>query len=342
MKQLHIIFCLLATLLLVSACEKKQTTDAVRLSGEIKGLGNDTILVCGMDRLFGHLDTLTVQNDKFSDTLSVDTLIGVYLIFSDGTECPLYADRHERITISGSADNLSALRVTGSQVNDELTAFREELAALDNPSATAMQKKAAAFIRSHPASAASIYVLEKYFLQQPDPDYKLIEELSDPLTGEVKDRPDMTTLLDFLEESKKLTEGRNLPFFQVMDTEGKKISRNAFKNQYLLIHFWASWDAASRQSNKEDLRPLYESLKKEQKLALLGISLDMDRQAWQDAIRHDGLDWTQACDLKGWETDAVKRLNLTGLPSNILVNSKGRIMGINLTPDEVKEKIEEE
>ena len=126
------------------------------------------------------------------------------------------------------------------------------------------------------------------------------------------------------------------------DTEGKKISRNAFKNQYLLIHFWASWDAASRQSNKEDLRPLYESLKKEQKLALLGISLDMDRQAWQDAIRHDGLDWTQACDLKGWETDAVKRLNLTGLPSNILVNSKGRIMGINLTPDEVKEKIEEE
>ena len=46
MKQLHIIFCLLATLLLVSACEKKQTTDAVRLSGQIKGLGNDPILVC--------------------------------------------------------------------------------------------------------------------------------------------------------------------------------------------------------------------------------------------------------------------------------------------------------
>ena len=44
MKQLHIIFCLLSTLLLVSACEKKQTTDAVRLSGELKGLGNDTIL----------------------------------------------------------------------------------------------------------------------------------------------------------------------------------------------------------------------------------------------------------------------------------------------------------
>lgn len=338
MRILRISLCLLATLLLVSACGKKQTTDAARLSGEIKGLGNDTILVCGMDRLFGRLDTLTVQDDKFSDTLSVDTLTGVYLIFSDGTECPLYADRHEQINVSGSANALSALKVTGTPVNDELTAFREEVADLDNPSV--VQEKAGDFIRSHPASAASAYVLEQYFLHQPAPDYKRIEELLDPLTGEVKDRPAMTALRDFLEERQKLNNCRNIPFFQVTDRDGKKISRNAFKDQYLLIHFWASWDAASRRANSS-LKTLYQWQKKRKDFALLGISLDLDRQAWQDAIRHDTLEWRQACDLKGWESDAVQRLAVTGLPANVLVNPKGRILGTNLTADEVKKKIED-
>lgn len=339
MRILRISLCLLATLLLVSACGKKQTTDAARLSGEIKGLGNDTILVCGMDRLFGRLDTLTVQDDKFSDTLSVDTLTGVYLIFSNGTECPLYADRHEQINVSGSADALSALKVTGTPVNDELTAFREEVADLDNPSA--VQEKAGDFIRSHPASAVSAYLLEKYFFHQPRPDHKRIEELVAPLTGEVKDRPGMTALLDFLEDQKKVADGRPLPFIQVTDADGKKIGRSQFKDQYLLIHYWASWDAASRRAN-EDLRPLHEAQRKakEPKLALLGISLDVDRQAWLDAVRHDHLDWKQGCDLRGWESDAVRRMAIDALPFNVLVNPKGRIVGINLTVEEVERELE--
>ncbi|HIZ33122.1 MAG TPA: DUF4369 domain-containing protein [Candidatus Bacteroides merdigallinarum] len=341
MKRLRIIPCLLAALLLMAACGKKQDTDAARLSGEIKGLADGSILVYGMDRLFGRLDTLTVKDGKFSDTLSVDTLTGVYLLFADGTECPVYADRREHITVTGSADNLSALRVTGTPTNDELTALRGELATLGDPAAPAVLDKAAEFIRSHPASAASAYLLEQYFFRQPDPDLKRIEELADPLTGEVKDRPAMTALLDFLENRKKLNEGRSLPYFQVTGKDGKKMSRNAFKDQYLLIHFWASWHAGSRQANAE-LRRLYRQQRRRKDFALMGVSLDLDRQAWLDAVRRDTLEWKQGCDLKGWDSDAVQRLNLTELPFNILVNPKGRILGINLTADEVAQKIKKE
>lgn len=350
MKRLHILCSLLATLLLVSACGKKQTTDAAHVSGEIKGLGDDTILVCGMDRLFGRIDTLTVKEGKFADTLSVDTLTGLWLIFSNGTEYPLFADRREQITIQGSADALTALAVTGNQTNDELTVFLQEVAALDAPTPRELRGKAEDFIRSHPASPASAYLVEKYFLRQPDPDYDRIERLIEPLTGEVKDRPGMVALLDVLEEEQKLKDGRSIPFFQTLDTDGEKLTRSDFKDQYLLIHFWASWDAASRRANAK-LRPLYEAQQKknkkkikkdgkEKELALMGISLDLDKEAWLEAIRRDTLDWQQGCDLKGWESDAVKRLNVTALPFNVLVNPKGRIVGTNLTVEEVEKEIE--
>ena len=350
MKRLHILCSLLITLLLVSACGKKQTTDAARVSGEIKGLGNDTILVCGMDRLFGRIDTLAVKEGKFADTLSVDTLTGLWLIFSNGTEYPLFADRREQITIQGSADALTALTVTGNQTNDELTVFLQEMAALDAPTPRELRAKAEDFIRSHPASPASAYMLEKYFLRQPDPDYDRIERLIEPLTGEVKDRPGMVALLDVLEEEQKLKDGRSIPFFQTLDADGEKLTRSDFKDQYLLIHFWASWDAASRRANA-GLRPLYEAQQKknkkkkkkdekEKELALMGISLDLDKEAWLEAIRRDTLDWKQGCDLRGWESDAVKHLNVTVLPFNVLVNPKGRIVGTNLTVEEVEKEIE--
>ncbi|MBU3813286.1 MAG: AhpC/TSA family protein [Candidatus Bacteroides intestinipullorum] len=347
MKRIRIIFCLLATLL-VSACETKPTTDAARLSGEIKGLGNDTILVCGMDRLFDRIDTLTVKADRFADTLSVDTLTGLWLIFSDGTECPFFAERREQITFQGSADALDALTVTGNTTNDELTAFRQEVAALDAPTARELRSKAEDFIRSHPASPVSAYLLETYFLRQPNPDYNRIERLAEPLTGEVKDRPGMVALLNVLEEQEKLKDGRTLPFFQTFDADGKKLTRNDFKDQYLLIHFWASWDAASRRANA-DLRPLYEAQKKKKKarkkddsdkqLALMGISLDLDKAAWQEAVKHDTLEWAQGCELRGWDSEAVQKLYVTSLPFNILVNPKGRILGTNLTADEVEKEI---
>lgn len=341
MKGFHLTLSLLAILLLLAACGKRQTSDAARVSGEIKGLGDDTLLVCGMDRLFGHIDTLVVRDGKFSDTLSVDTLTGLYLLFRDGTERPFFADRRDPIHISGSADRLTELRVTGTQTNDELTAFLEEVTGTPAPDLSAVQEKAGDFIRSHPASAVSAYLLEKYFFHQPRPDHKRIEELVAPLTGEVKDRPGMTALLDFLEDQKKVADGRPLPFIQVTDADGKKIGRSQFKDQYLLIHYWASWDAASRRAN-EDLRPLHEAQRKakEPKLALLGISLDVDRQAWLDAVRHDHLDWKQGCDLRGWESDAVRRMAIDALPFNVLVNPKGRIVGINLTVEEVERELE--
>lgn len=42
------------------------------------------------------MDTLLVKDDKFSATLTTDTLVSTWLQFSDGTEYPLYLNKGDK------------------------------------------------------------------------------------------------------------------------------------------------------------------------------------------------------------------------------------------------------
>ena len=69
------------------------------------------------------------------------------------------------------------------------------------------------------------------------------------MTGELKDRPYIDGLLDRIQEEEKAATGKTAAYFRLPNAEGKQITRSNFKDQYLLIHFWASWDTVSRDSN---------------------------------------------------------------------------------------------
>lgn len=332
-------FCLVGCLLL-AACGGKQASDAAQVSGEITGLGNDTIYVVGMDRLFDRVDTLVVKEDKFADTLFVDTLVALRLLFSNGAEYPLYADRNQHITLKGSTDNFFCMDVTGNESNDEQTAFQRSLDSLGTASPRIMRSRAREFIRSHPTSLVSVYLLDKYFVRVPEPDPDLIVRLAEPLVGELKDRPYLSDLLETLNSQKPLEKGRTVPFFQSVDAEGKKVGRSDFKDQLLLVNVWASWDKGSRAAN-DSLRVLYKRQKRNKDFAMLGISLDVDRAQWLEAVKGDTLDWKQACDLRGWDADVVQKLSINSLPFNVLLNDNGRVVGINLTPAEVEKEIKD-
>ena len=142
------------------------------------------------------MDTLLVKDDKFSVTLSTDTLASAWLLFSDGTEYPLYLNKGNKIKIKGSASDITSLEITGNVFNEELTAFQKELKGLSTSSEKALEEKAKTFINSHPASLASIYLLEKYFVQKPQPDFALIKEMTEHMTGGLKDRPYVDELLE--------------------------------------------------------------------------------------------------------------------------------------------------
>ena len=158
--------------------------------------------------------------------------------------------------------------------------------------------------------------------------------------GFLKDRPYIDGLLDRIQEEEKAATGKTAAYFRLPNAEGKQITRSNFKDQYLLIHFWASWNTVSRDSNAV-YRRIYRKGQKNKKFALLGISLDLNKDNWKKAIETDTLKWEQACDLSGWETGVVKQLAIRTLPANVLLSPSGRIEGKNLSEAAIEKKLKD-
>jgi hypothetical protein len=64
---------------------------------------------------------------------------------------------------------------------------------------------------------------------------------------------------------------------------------------------------------------------------VFNVSLDQNKTAWTEAIRKDGLDWKwHVSDLKYWSNAAARQYNISSIPSNVLIDGNGIIVGKNL------------
>ncbi len=333
----NILTAILPLLALLPAACSKESPKAVSIGGEIEGLGNDTLYIYGADKLYDHTDTLVTQNGKFTATLQTDTLAATWLLFPSGDQYPIYLGKKEHINIKGSTDDLSALQVEGNRDNELLTEFFTTLKQRQDTTAT--DSLAARFVETNNNSLASIYVLDRFFVQVPKPDFARIKALADRMTGELKDRPYMDDLLKRIEADERTSPGKLAPLLQLRGSDGKLITRAEFKNQYVLVHFWASWDTLSRQHNAA-YRRLHKTEGKHKDFALLGISLDVDSAAWQKAIEQDTLKWRQGSELRGWASSVADLFALQALPANFLLSPTGHIEARNLGEEEVAAKME--
>jgi thiol-disulfide isomerase/thioredoxin len=129
--------------------------------------------------------------------------------------------------------------------------------------------------------------------------------------------------------------------FEMPDTAGKKISTATLTagNNYTFIDFWASWCVPCRAQGKA-LVPLYKQYR-DQGFGVIGVSLDTDAKPWKKAIAADGYNWTNLCDMKGFESPVIKKFGINGIPRNILVNNKGVVVAMDLHGKELEMKLAE-
>ena len=53
------------------------------------------------------------------------------------------------------------------------------------------------------------------------------------------------------------------------------------------------------------------------------------------------LSWHHLSDLKGWESKAVETYKVFGIPTNLLVNPKGKIVASNIELEDLADKLNE-
>ncbi len=109
-------------------------------------------------------------------------------------------------------------------------------------------------------------------------------------------------------------------------------------NKYVLIDFWASWCGPCMR----EVPFLKETYAKYmgKGFQILGVSLDHTRDAWENAIVVNQMNWIHVSDLKYWDNEVAKLYGVNSIPANFLIDcATGKIIASGLRGEKLQQKI---
>lgn len=322
----------LLTLVLLTGCGPEGSK--FRLAGRLRNINLGQFLVYSPDGGFVGVDTIKVQNGRFSYEREVRKDVTLILVFPNFSEQAVFASPGEEVEIKGDATHLKEMTIKGTDENDELTKLRTRLNKLTPPEIPAA---VAQYIEEEPTSIVSIYLLDKYFVNAKTPDYVEAQRLAGLM---LKANPDngrlrkLKTQLDGLKNSRLQA---MLPVVSAKDLDDKQVSTNQLKGKVGVISTWATWNYPSTDVQRR-LRKLQK--KYPQNLSLISICMDGDRRECKKRVERDSLMWSVICDGQMFQNQMVQQLGLFVIPSMIVTNKQGKIIARDLEPNKVEEELE--
>ena len=230
--------------------------------------------------------------------------------------------------------NVALTRATPEQKAD--TSFFKTLDKKVNEMQASRRKKIIAFALKNPDSYFAMHSLsEASHGTKPE----VILETFNKMSEKQRLSYEGQSLYKILSADKLTALGSVAPDFTQNDVDGKPVSLSDYKGKYVLVEFWASWCSPCRAESPNLLKQY--AAYKDKGFEILGVSVDSDKAKWLEAIKKDGLTWTQVSDLKGWESDARKVYGISGVPANFLINPEGKIVGAHLVGEKLNSKLSE-
>lgn len=316
MKNVLLTICLL---LMLSACGGGR--GKITIKGQFKNLQDGEFYVFSTDPSWGSFDTIHVTDGEFRFTHSLEDTSLLTVQYPNFMQMQVVAIPGKTITIKGDANNLLTTRISGCKENELLTDFRRSV--LKMPDSEIM-RKAENFIRKQPANYASQAIFEQYFVNIKNMDYDKTQSLLKLLIKNAPERVVLKTLNLRLEPLALCCKGKKLPSFSAVTMRGQKVDNKTLHGKWALICFWSTWGSdmiGFAQQERKLLRP-YMS-----KMQVVNISLDADTIEVMGHIKSDSIIGFNICDRQSWQSPLVHTFGVRYLPSVILVNPQGVVVG---------------
>lgn len=114
------------------------------------------------------------------------------------------------------------------------------------------------------------------------------------------------------------------PGFTLPTLDGGKVSLHDYKNQVVMINFWASWCAPCREEMPV-LNDLYETYKKAG-FVLLGVNLDDNQAAAEKALAKTPVSFPILFDPEGKVAELYKN---QAMPSSYFIDRQGNLVHLH-------------
>ena len=339
-----------------------------KISGTLKGLGNDTVWLLVRTDQGTVTDTGIARKDEFSFTgqcpePQLYTLVWYHKaqkmhkeIFVENTAIMLSGpyDSAELVTISGSSPQKKYDEYLGlvKQVEDKIDAVENQEQPLDAQKDKALiasldssidlldrDKKEIAkkYIAGNTGSiVAPLVALRNFGIE---PKLEEIEPIAKSMDTTAMSSYYGKQLSDLVKALKVTAIGAEAPDFTLSDTSGNPVSLSSYRGKLVLVDFWASWCGPCRRENPNVVKAYAKFHPKG--LEILGVSLDQKHDKWVAAIEKDNLSWQHVSDLKGWGNVVGKQYAVRAIPGNFLIDKDGKIIAKNLHGDDLDKKLAE-
>ena len=302
-----------------------------KMEGRLLHMNQGELYLYSPDGVIEGLDTIKVEAGRFAFQIPCEKEGTLVVVFPNFSTQPIFTEPGEEVNVKADASHLREIEVKGTEANELMSDFRKQVASVSPPEE---RKFAEQFVKDHPESIVSRYIVNRYFILNSTPDYKLALNLIKEMQTAQPDDWELERMKRQLRTMKNATVGLNLPQFTVKTLGGKTITGNELRrNHMVIINVWASWDYNSLEMQ----RTLNEAARKGY-ATVLGISIDASPKDVRRLLKADDIIFENVCDGQMLNGKLLQTLGLTTMPDNIVVKN-GKITERRVTANTIRQRI---